>query len=135
MIRVGYSYSHTDPVDHTPTIEAQGNAPLPWGLPLSDRNRVDFRFVGGNYQPRYRNRLKLDRTFEAGRLHLTPYGYAEAFYDWNVDKFDRFRFAAGSDVALGRHVIFEAYYLRQRSTTSSPQYINAIGATLQLYFP
>src|SRR4030095_15588198 len=100
--------------DHSPTIEAQGSAPLPWGLLLSDRNRVDFRFVGGNYQPRYRNRLKLDRTFQAGRLHLTPYGYAEVFYDWNVDKFNRYRFAAGSDVALGRHVIFEGYYLRQR---------------------
>jgi hypothetical protein len=31
------------------------------------------------YQPRYRNRLKLERTFKAGHLDLTPYGHAEAF--------------------------------------------------------
>lgn len=133
MIRSGYSFTPSDNT-HTPTLEAQVRAPLPWGLLLIERNRGDFRFVDGDYEPRYRNRLKLEHTLKAGRLDLTPYGYVEVFYDWEFDKFDRFRFAAGAEVTLGRHVIFEGYYLRQKDTTSSPQYVNAVGATLQLHF-
>ena len=101
---------------------------------LTDRNRVDFRLVDGDYQPRYRNRLKLERTFKAGRVDLTPYGHAEAFYDWRFDKFHRFRFAAGAEVSLGRYFIFESYYLRQNDTVSAPKYVNAVGAALQFYF-
>ena len=141
MLRVGYLFSRTpsgstDPfAEHTPTVETHWRFPLPGSILLTDRNRADFRFVDGNYQPRYRNRLKLERTFKAGRLEVTPFGHAEAFYDWRFDKFHRFRYAAGAEVGLWRHVIFEGYYLRQRDTVSSPQHVNAVGIALQFYFP
>jgi hypothetical protein len=141
MIRTGYYFVKTpsgspDPsTEHTPTLEAHGRAPLPYSLLLTDRNRLDFRFVDGDYRPRYRNRLKLERTFKVGPLEFTPYGHAEAFYDWQYNKFRRFRYAAGTEVALGRHLIFESYYVRQKDTVSSPQHVNAIGAALQFYFP
>ena len=133
MLRVGYLFSRTpsgstDPfTEHTPTVETHWRFPLPGSMLLTDRNRVDFRLVDGDYQPRYRNRLKLERTFKAGRVDLTPYGHAEAFYDWRFDKFHRFRYAAGAEVSLGRHLVFESYYLRQNDTVSSPQYVNAVG--------
>ena len=113
MIRAGYLFSRspsdsTDPfVEHTATLEAVGRVPLPWELLLSDRNRGDFRFVDGDYRPRYRNRLKLERTFKIGRLDLTPYGHAEVFYDWTFDKFTRFRYAAGAEASLWRQVAFD----------------------------
>ena len=141
MLRAGYLFSRTpsgstDPfTEHTPTIENHWRFPLPGSMLLADRNRVDFRFVDGDYRPRYRNRLKLERTFKVGRLDLTPYGHAEAFYDWRFNKFHRFRYAAGGEVSLGRHIVFESYYLRQRDTVSSPQHVNAVGAALQFYFP
>ena len=141
MLRAGYIFARTpsgstDPfTEHTPTVENHWRFPLPGSILLTDRNRADFRFVDGDYQPRYRNRLKLERTFQAGRLDITPYGHAEAFYDWRFDKFHRFRYAAGAEVALGRHVIFEGYYLRQRDTVSSPQHVNAVGIALQFYLP
>jgi hypothetical protein len=141
MLRVGYLFSRTpsgstDPfTEHTPTVETHWRFSLPGSMLLTDRNRADFRFVDANYQPRYRNRLKLERTFKAGRLELTPYGHAEAFYDWRFDKFHRFRYSAGAEVALGRQVVFEGYYLRQRDTVSSPHHVNATGLALQFYFP
>jgi Protein of unknown function (DUF2490) len=141
MIRAGYLYSKTpsgsaDPfVEHTPTVEAHARWLFPGALLLTDRSRVDFRIVDGDYQPRYRNRLKIEHTFKAGRLEFTPYGHAEAFYDWRYDKFHRYRYSVGSEVALGRHFIFESYYLRQRDTVSSPPHVNAIGMALQFYFP
>jgi Protein of unknown function (DUF2490) len=141
MVRVGYLYSRTpsessDPFsEHTPTLETHWRFPLPGSLLLADRNRVDFRIKDGDYQPRYRNRLKLERTFKVGRLDVTPYAHAEAFYDWKFNKFHRFRYAAGAEVSLGRHLVLESYYLRQRDTVTSPPHVNAVGAALQFYWP
>jgi hypothetical protein len=145
LVRVGYLGSRTPSsdssdasVEQTPTVEGHGRAPLPWGLLLTDRNRWDFRFVDGDFQPRYRNRLKLERTFEVrcpGITGITPYGHGEAFYDWRFHKFHRFRYAAGLELSLGRHVTLESYYLRQHDTVSAPQHVNAVGFALQLYFP
>jgi Protein of unknown function (DUF2490) len=139
MVRVGYFFSRTpsdssDPFsEHTPTVETHWRFQLPGSLLLTDRNRADFRIKDGDYQPRYRNRLKLERTFKMARLDVTP--YAQAFYDWRFDKFHRFRYAAGRRVSFGRHVVFESYYLRQRDTVSSPPHVNATGAALQFYWP
>jgi Protein of unknown function (DUF2490) len=141
MVRVGYLYSRTpsgssDPFsEHTPTVETHWRFPLPGSLLLTDRNRADFRIKDGDYQPRYRNRLKLERTFKVGRLDVTPYAHAEAFYDWKFNKFHRFRYAAGAEVSLGRHLVLESYYLRQRDTVTTPPHVNAIGAALQFYWP
>jgi hypothetical protein len=141
MIRAGYVFTRTpsdspDPFgEHTPTLEVHGRWLFSLALLLTDRSRVDLRFVDGDYRPRYRNRLKLEHTFKAGWLELTPYSHAEAFYDWRYDKFHRFRYAVGAEMALGRHLVFESYYLRQRDTVSSPHHVNAIGAAMQLYFP
>jgi hypothetical protein len=34
---------------------------------------------------------------------------------------------------IARWVVLEGYYLRQKDWRSSPQFVNAIGATLQIY--
>lgn len=141
MVRVGYLFTRTpsgssEPFsEHTPTLETHWRFPLPRSVLLTDRNRADFRIKDGNYQPRYRNRLKLERTFKVGRLDVTPYAHAEAFYDWKFNKFHRFRYAAGAEVSLGRHLVLESYYLRQRDTVTSPPHVNAIGTALQFYWP
>jgi hypothetical protein len=141
MIRAGYYFVRTpsgspDPsTEQTPTLETHLRVPLPYLMLLTDRNRFDFRFVDGDYQPRYRNRLKLERSFKVWRLEVNPYAYAEAFYDWEYDKFRRFRYCAGSELTLGRHMILESYYIRQKDTVSSPTYLNAIGMAWQFYFP
>jgi len=48
---------------------------------ITSRSRGDLRFLDGVFTPRFRQRLKLERTFELKRTALTPYGQAEAFYD------------------------------------------------------
>ena len=141
MVRVGYLFTRTPSgssdqlSEHTPTLETHWRFSLPGSLLLTDRNRVDFRIKDGDYRPRYRNRLKLERTFKVGRLDVTPYAHAEAFYDWKFNKFHRFRYAAGAEVSLGRHLVLEGYDLRQRDTATSPPHVNAIGAAVQFYWP
>lgn len=48
---------------------------------LSDRNRVDFRWVNDKFSVRYRNRLTLEREFTIGERSYTPYASIEAYYD------------------------------------------------------
>ncbi len=138
--RVGYAYSRTPSTDakpassdHIPTLEATARLPLPWGVHLTDRNRGDLRFMNGAFIPRYRNTLRFERIFKAGRSHFTPYADAEVFYDCRYDNFNVVRYSAGMEWAPIRLVTVDTYYTRQRDTTSSPEYVNALGLKLQFY--
>lgn len=138
MIRAGYLFSRPknnsgSSTEHMAIVEATGRAHLPAGLLLSDRNRFDLRWVEGAPRHRYRNRLKLERTFKAGRFELTPYGHAEAFFDLRNFEWSRFRYAAGGEWAITKRIVFEAYYLRQNTWASKPQFVNATGVALQAY--
>lgn len=139
MVRTGYLYSRPrnnsgSASEHMALIEATGRAHLQGEILLSDRNRLDLRWVEGNPRHRYRNRLKLERTFKAGRFELTPYAHAEVFYDLRNREWSRFRYAGGSEWAITRRIVFEAYYLRQNTWAAKPQFVNAAGLALQFYF-
>jgi hypothetical protein len=140
-IRLGYLYGSTpkdsqEPfVEHTPMIEITPRYYLPKGILLTSRNRLDFRFLDGDYRPRYRLREKLERSFEVHSFTVTPYAHAEAFYDWRYNVFHRFRFAAGGEVQLHRHFVVESYYLRQEDSRASVRSLNVAGIGIQFYFP
>jgi Protein of unknown function (DUF2490) len=140
MLRIGYGFSRTPASSskpsstiHIPTIEADPRVPLAWKILLTDRSRFDLRIVDGVFTPRYRNRLRMERTFRQGRFGFTPYTDAEVFYDWKYGTFDIFRYTAGTEWSVGHSVLLETYYSRQRNTKSSPEYINALGMTLQFF--
>jgi hypothetical protein len=107
---------------------------VPGKILMSDRNRTDFRIIDGEYRPRYRNRLKVERNFKTGRFELNPYAHAEAFYDWHLKMFNRFRYTAGIEWTITRHIILESYYARQNDTAPSRRSVNALGAVAQFYF-
>jgi hypothetical protein len=138
-IRLGYLYGKTpegssDPfVEHTPIIEVTPRFYLPKSTLLTDRNRYDFRFVNGVYTPRYRNRLKIERTFQTGKHAITPYAHAEAFYDRRYGTFHRFRYTAGGEFEINKRFVFEGYYLRQQDSQAQPRGINVAGIGLQIY--
>ena len=140
LFRVGYEVTRA-PSDsgktvgeRTPMFEAHARTPLPWKLLITDRNRFDLRFVGGTFTPRYRNRLKIERTFKIGRFELTPYTQAEVFYDWRWNTFNRQRYTGGAEWAITRFLVLEGYSAMQRDTKSSPEYVYAGGVALQFYF-
>ena len=138
LLRTGYLFSRPknnsgSSTEHMLTSEATGRAHLPASLLLSDRNRLDLRWIDGDFKWRYRNRLKLERTFEMGRFEFTPYGHGEVFYDLDQRTWTRVRYAAGLEWSVTRRIILEGYYLRQNDWRSFPQFVNAIGVALQLY--
>jgi hypothetical protein len=140
LFRVGYAYSRSPATgnskastDHIPTVEATVNARLPWDILLSDRSRGDLRFQDGVFRPRYRNRLKFERTFGKGRSLITPYADSEVFYDARYDAFDEVRYTGGLEWSPVHQIVIDAYYTRQRSTKSEPAYVNAAGIKLELF--
>jgi hypothetical protein len=139
-VRLGYLFGKTpsdsaDPfVEHTPTIEVSPRYYLAKGLLLTDRNRYDFRFLDCVYTPRYRNRLKLERTFQTGKRSLTPYAHVEGFYDRRFDGFHRFRYTAGAEFQINKRFVLEGYYLRQQDSQAEPRGLNVAGIVLQIYF-
>jgi Protein of unknown function (DUF2490) len=142
VFRIGYNYSQAPSYDKPNTqnilvLEVDPRAPLPWSVLLTDRNRLEFRTVNSNYEPRYRNRLRLERTFKVARFGLTPYADAEVFlqskYQPNERAFDERRYTAGMEWTIIRSLVLQGYYTRQRQTQPTIQYVNAVGATLQIH--
>jgi Protein of unknown function (DUF2490) len=139
MFRAGYLYGKTpadspDPfTEHTAVIEMVPRFFLPKQIHLSNRNRGDLRFLDGSFVPRYRNRLKIERTFAIARRSVTPYGHAEAFYDWRYTAFHRIRYAAGSELEINKRIVLEAYLLHQRDSRSAERIMNVLGVSLQVY--
>ena len=138
MLRVGYLLNRPknnsgNATEHTATVEVNSRAQLPANLLLSMRNRVDLGWVAGDPNHRYRNRLKLDWTFDAGRFQFTPYAHAEVFYDIKEGHWTRFRYAAGAEWYITKQFVLEGYYLRQNSWGQVPQFVNGLGVVFQVH--
>jgi len=141
QFRIGYLYSRAAKnssnqfTEHTPTLEITPRYYLPKHILITSRTRGDFRFVDGVFTPRLRLRQKVERTFHLPRTAITPYGHAEAFYDWRYHVWHRFRYSAGAEWELNKHLVLEGYYLRQRDNRASTRFLNAVGLSVQLFFP
>jgi Protein of unknown function (DUF2490) len=100
---------------------------------LSDRNRVEFRWVEGEYSTRYRNKLNIQHTFNMNPLRLVPYLAAEAFYDGGKNSWNEQQYTAGMEWQYKRLLMLQTYYLRQNCSPCSTEHLNVFGLTLNLY--
>jgi hypothetical protein len=146
--RVGYRYiwsiSYADPPtrEHRAITELTLRASPGAGISLVDRNRVDLRFIEGatswDTSWRYRNRLRVERTFATSRdapsRTLTPYAMEELGYDSRYDTFNRSRFTAGVEAQLTPVVMVDLNFVRQDDTRSSTRHLNALGLNLNLTY-
>jgi hypothetical protein len=135
MLRVGYFYD-TTPKEiknayhaNTPFVELTPRYYLPWKVLVTNRNRGDFRFQNGVFFPRYRNRLKLERTLEMGKRAITLYVSAEAWYDVRYNCFYRLRYETGTDFELFKWFVLETFYTRQQDSHPKFKHLNALGLT------
>ena len=134
QLRVGYGYTEAgngQPASNTMTAEATARMVLPWEILASDRNRFDLRFSGGDFDPRYRNRVQLERNAVLGQTTLTPYASGEFFYDFNNGDWFKIRVTGGLEVHLSERVVAEAYF--QRNFVKDSTDVNGIGLVLKLY--
>jgi len=139
MIRVGYRYvfpyGGDSSDEHRGVVEATARYPLPRGVLVSDRSRMDLRSIDGTFSWRYRNRLTVEREFSAGRFRFVPYARGEIYYDSRFDKVSRTALIGGSSFPITRHFELESYFEHQNdSGGSSNRTVNAVGVVANLYF-
>lgn len=145
--RYGFSLGGADPFNEQRIIFEQTlRQPLPLQVLFSDRNREDLRWVNGEFSARYRNRVTLEREFKVLNRAVTPYGYAEVFYDSRFKTWNRNRLAVGTQFALRRgmplislidpkkQLVLDVYLLRQNDSRSQPSHVQALGVALNIYF-
>jgi len=137
--RIGYSYSNAPPSDKKKEVniletETNNNFQLPMKITLMNRNRLDWRWVNGEFQPIYRPRIKFIRNFKTAYLTFDTYLYGEYFFYLNDNAQNRFRLTVGSDIKVTDYLDFEVYYLYQFQHLPSVEPLNAIGLQLNFYF-
>ena len=110
-----------------------GKRPLS-NILVRDRNRLELRWVNGEYSTRYRNQVSVDYDILIHDYKLTPYGAAELYYDGAKHSWNEEQYTAGIEWPFRRIFMVQTYYLRQHCTSGNPVNTNAGGLTLNFYF-
>ncbi len=135
LLRAGYGYTAGNdgqPATNTLTAEATWRLTIPWEILLSDRNRFDLNFVGGEFDPRYRNRVRIERNVDLGKTTLVPYAYGEFFYDFDAGSWVKTRGTAGLEVHVWERFVPEIYFQRDFNSGSAGD-VNGVGLVLSIY--
>ena len=103
------------------------------GLLLQNRNRFEFRWKDDGYSFRYRNKLTLDRPFQAGKAVVIPYASGELFWDRNVRAWNQRRYALGVRMPYKKSLMFDTFYLRKTCGDCTRSPVNAVGLTVGWY--
>jgi len=107
---------------------------LPADIILQTRNRLDWRWVNGEFQPIYRPRVKFVRNLKTEYLTFNAYLWSEYFFYLNDHTQDRLRICFGVEIKVLKFLDFETYYLHQFQNKQYVAPLNAIGLQFNLYF-
>ncbi len=137
--RMGYSYSDAPPSDKKKVVnifetETNNTFHLPEDIILQTRNRLDWRWVNGDFQPIYRPRVKFIRNMKTEYLTFNAYIWSEYFFYLNDNTQDRLRLTFGIEIKVLRYMAFETYYLHQFQNKQYVEPLNAIGLQFNFYF-
>jgi len=104
------------------------------GFLFLNRNRMEFRWIDGSYNFRYRFKLTGQHAFKVDRFHFTPYGSGELFWDRNHHSWNENQYAVGVQFPFRRRFMLDTYVLHQNCTTCSQHSLNAFGVSANFYF-
>jgi hypothetical protein len=103
------------------------------GLLFSDRNRVEFRWLNGVHNYRYRNRLTIVRESRLRGFRYTPYAYGELFYHSKQHAWNASESAAGVQFPYESRFMVDTYWLHEDCSSCRHSSVNMIGVTLNFY--
>ena len=138
MAGVGYEYIRTiqsgkDQYEDRLALQVTPRFRPPDDFLLTDRNRVEFRWVNGDYSTRYRNQITIERAFLCDKFRFSPYASAEFFYDITKSSWTEERYSGGIQLPYRDLLRLDLYYLRQNCTTCSPAHLNVFGLTVNVF--
>ena len=134
----GYEYLRTSQNDkikheHRIVVSATPRYTPGKGLLLTDRNRIEFRWIDGVYDLRYRNKGTIDRPIKLGDVDMIPYAFGEVFFDRNHDSWNENHYAFGLQFPYKKLMMLDTYYLHKNCTTCEPHSVHVFGLTLNLF--
>lgn len=133
--RAGYHYLAGQTPENRGIAQGTVRAPIFWSMELSNRNRIDLRWVQNEpFSWRYRNRLTLERSFQIKRVRLTPYIDGEIIWSSSTRSWTQNLFDIGTVFPIKKWLEFTPYYQRNNRTGSSSTHTNAFGFTTGFYF-
>jgi hypothetical protein len=138
VIAGGYEYLHASQNGKTKNenriaLSGTGHFTPGGGFLLTDRNRIEFRWVDGVYDFRYRNKVVIDHHLKVGEFSFTPYASGELFHDRNHHSWNENHYAFGSQFPYKKLLMVDTYYLHKNCTTCDPTSVNVVGLTLNLF--
>src|SRR4029434_5133532 len=116
-------------IENRLAVEATPRYRLSERLLLTDRNRVEVRWVNGDYSTRYPNQIEAEYDAEVCGFRFTPYASAEFFYDITTSTWKQEWYSAGVEVPYRRLMMVDLYYLRQNCPGCTPDHLNVLGLT------
>jgi hypothetical protein len=137
LLEAGYRYvtAPDAPVDNRFTTAVTLHFPVKGSVLISDRNRADLDWKGGDFKWRYRNKLTIQRTFAVGTYHLIPNASVEPYYTSQYAKWSTTALYLGCLLPVGKHVQFDPYYEHENNTGKSPNsQTDSIGLAVHLLF-
>lgn len=101
---------------------------------VSDRSRVDIRWIEGALSERYRNRPQLEWPLGSRSRPVTPYAAFEISYDTRIHAWSRHRIYAGVKRNLSSHIGLDTYFMRQVDGHSHPGYLYVVGGGVRFLY-
>jgi hypothetical protein len=136
-VKVGYHYlvGVGQPSENRGIISGTSRFPLKWSMLLSERNRIDLRGVDAQpFSWRYRNRVKLERSFRIRRVNFTPYVDGEGYWTSTSNSWSQYQLDLGANFPIRKWVDFTPYFEHLNKFGSPDSHTNAIGFTTAFYF-
>lgn len=134
-VTVGAGYEHLQPSgENRLVIQATPRYRPGAGFLVTDRSRMEFRWLKTSYDFRYRNKLAIQRSFKVAKLRLTPYASGEIFWARNLHAFNENQYAFGVQLPFRHRMMLDTYVQRQNCNTCSREKVNIFGLTLNLFF-
>ena len=140
--RVGarYIWKQVDPPDQNETrvvLDLKWFKDLGGGWLLTDRNRLDLRRFEGDDSSsfRYRNRIQIEKSFQAFHKTMTGFASYEIYYDSRYDKLgQRHRFIGGVSVPIVDWASVDVFYGYHVETKPRDETGAALGIAFGIYF-
>jgi hypothetical protein len=134
----GYLYRYGEPVRNSKNYEsrfiaaATVNLPLKYKFKLADRNQYEYKMRNSRRDTwDYRNRLRIDREITVKGKKVSPFAFAEVFYN-ERDSWYRTRFAIGINKKFNEKFTGEIFYLRQNDGINKPGDFNVLGTYFKI---
>lgn len=138
FVRTGYRYIWS--ITNTPYDEKrwlfEATIPATTGQwRFRNRTEMELRWLFGVPSQRYRDRLRIERDVDVRWLRrFVPYATYEMYYDSRYHALSRTGYRLGAAMTFTPNVGLELTELRQDNRFGSPRHVDALTATVVLYF-